>query len=433
MSLTFKKTKLLIALTVICGTITLLYTACKKQFGVESLNTNPVVENAKTWFTNEIVNKEKELLAAPFSKLPRDSRTRIFARMQKLSALLKWEDAHVYNQGGIQFVITPVDQKIKPLKNQNFEACRSIVFFKDNSGKYNMNVIEVLSSKDNSLGIETQEIFGIAFANKQLNTSKQIKSVNADIIFYDANYSYLGSFKTKNGKWSGAKIHLNNKKGATTKKRIASTMNQRTSCQTCTTWYLVGFWYDMQTGQVVDYEILNQWEECIDNNPPPVYGDGNDPGVDYDCLNNCINSANELSNGVQVASETINIDVNSIDAITKNKNPKWRILKNVTWSLNSQEYGVVKLVDVQTNKWQWESLSHGPITKEGFTLGGTISFTQGVGTPSFTGGTQNILYAGMSLNFEVTYSPVCNCPGVSDIIPPYTASYTSNAIWDAKP
>lgn len=431
MYINLKRSKLWIMLPLFMGATMLLYTACRKQFG-NSVDSDSFTGTAKSWFEKEIVQKEKDMLAASFATLPKDSYARTFARMGKLNSFLNWTNAKEHNQSGVQYVVVPIDQTLKPFRNQNFQAARAIVFFKDRAGEMQMHVVEAISKKGGSLGIDIQDIADAAFKNKYFSKSSSIGNITANIIFYDRNYKTENSFQANNGTWSQTKMRLVNKKGTTTRRRIASTMNQRTTCQTCTTWYLVGFWYDTQTGQVVDYEILDQWDECTDNNPPPGYGDGSgDGGVDYDCLNNCLNSANDLTG--QVVAETEGFDVTTIDAITKNKNPKWKILKNLTWSLHSQEYGVVKLVDAQTNKWQWESLTHGPITKQGFTAGGTISYTQGVGTPSFTAGTQNVLYAGMSLNFDVTYSPVCNCPGVSDIIPPYTQSYTSTALWDAKP
>jgi hypothetical protein len=176
------------------------------------------------------------------------------------------------------------------------------------------------------------------------------------------------------------------------------------------------------------------WTEYVcggDLDPCALYG-LNCPGADDDCSNVCQEVSNALSD-VQVISEDIDFNITPIDALKKHKNPRWRILKNLTWSLYSQEEGVIKLVDPQTNKWQWESLQHNSISKEGFTVGGTIAYTQGVGTPSFTAGTPNILYAGMSVNVSVTYSPACDCGGANVIIPSFTKNYTSNAIWSAQP
>lgn len=410
----------------------LIYTACKKQNN--SIESNSFAETAKNWFENEIIQKEKNLLSAPFTTLPKDSCVRIFARMTKLSLLFDWNSATAYKQNGLQYMVVPVKQGLKPLRNQKFEAARAVIFFQDRLGEIHMNVVEILNLKEKRINMSISEIASISFENKYFGTNKPVGTLSASISFYNQEYRSEISFKTSEGTWLLSKSKFVNKKGSTTKRRIPSTMNQRTTCQTCTTWYTVGFWYDFQTGEIIDYEILDQWEECSDNSPPPAYGDGGgDSGIDYECLNNCLNTANDLSSGVQVVSETESFSVSSIDAVTKYKNPKWKILKNLTWSLYSQEHGVVKLVDIQTNKWQWESLTHGAISMQGFSTGGNITYTQGVGTPSFTPGTQNVLYAGMSLNFDVTYSPLCDCPGISNILAPYTVSYSSNAIWDAKP
>lgn len=91
----------------------------------------------------------------------------------------------------------------------------------------------------------------------------------------------------------------------------------------------------------------------------------------------------------------------------------------------------IKLVDLVNNKWEWVSLVHGGISMEGNTLPGvSVSYTQGSGTP-----TVSSLYAGMSLNFNVTYNFVCNCPNFPLLgwIPAVNKAYKSSAIWDSKP
>lgn len=431
MSTTTKHPKLWMLLPLLLGIIILAYPACRKQSSNTS-DPNSFIEIAKDWFQSEIVQKEQEMLATPFTTLPRNSYSRTFARMEKLGALLDWQEAKEYERSNLQYIVVAVKQDRKPFNNKSFEAARAFVFFKNSSGQMSMNIVEVLSFKDKALGTSLHDIVSIAFSNKHLNLRSTVNNLSASIIFYDTEYKTESSYQFSNGSWAKAKISVVNKRGSTAVRRVASTMGQRTTCQTCTTWYLIGFWYDTQTGQVIDYTILDQWDECTDGPPYGDDGSGGNSGGDEDCLNNCIETSNNLSE-VQVDSETVGYDIGTIDQLTKYKNPKWRILKNLTWSLYSQENGVVKLVDPDTDKWQWESLTHGPITKEGFSIGGSVTYSQGVGTVSFTPGTQNILYAGMSLNFEVTYAPICNCPGVTDVIPPYTQSYTSNAIWSAKP
>jgi len=130
-----------------------------------------------------------------------------------------------------------------------------------------------------------------------------------------------------------------------------------------------------------------------------------------------------------------------VDPITKNKNPKWIILRGAfnAWHLTSQEIGVIKLIDPAENKWAWKSLIHGTISMVGSPLPSiAIEHNQGVGTPSFTpeaAAASNILYGGMSLNFTVVYRLICNCPNIPVVgwVPPIYHSYTSSAIWDANP
>jgi hypothetical protein len=156
---------------------------------------------------------------------------------------------------------------------------------------------------------------------------------------------------------------------------------------------------------------------------------GDDGGGGEEEENSCqqefLNHPTQLSDGASTASEIVSEEVVAIDNLTKWKKPKWVCLKNLTWALFSQEEGQVELVDAQTNKWQWKNLEHKKITYSGTSYGGTVTPDDGVGTPSFTAGTQNILYAGMEVSFNVTYAPICNCPGVNLILPPYSIPYTA--------
>ena len=160
-------------------------------------------------------------------------------------------------------------------------------------------------------------------------------------------------------------------------------------------------------------------------------GGGSETG--NQCAAQCANDFNALVNGTIIASETIDIHVSDIDGLTKNKNPEWRILKNLTWALFSHEMGTIEHVTSPEDRWEWRTLAHHSITFAGQAYGGSVSFSQGVGTPSFTPGTSNVLYAGMSVSYTVTYAPLCNCPGVNVILPPTTIPYSSNAIWNANP
>lgn len=114
------KLKLLVTFSALLVVIALVYTACQKQYNPGKEGS--LIENARNWFTNDIVRKEKEMIEQPYSVLPSSSPLRRFARMRGLNELLNWSDAKEYNIDGIHFVIAPVDQDIKPLNKKHHEA-----------------------------------------------------------------------------------------------------------------------------------------------------------------------------------------------------------------------------------------------------------------------------------------------------------------------
>lgn len=159
---------------------------------------------------------------------------------------------------------------------------------------------------------------------------------------------------------------------------------------------------------------------------------GSDYLDDINCAENCAMIFTDLVSNSMTASYTVSTQVGDVDDFRKSKIMKWVILTNPTFQLISIESGIVKLVDKQSNIWNWESLTHQNITMAGNPIGGAVSFNQGVGTPSFVAGTPNVLYAGMSLDFNVTYHPICNCsvPNLLD----QSVNYNSTIIgWPAKP
>ena len=435
----FKTTKqrLFIIAPAVLAAIVILYSACQKQINTEVKGKDSFIEVSRGWFINDIVEKEKEMMAQPYSVLPSDDPVRRFARMRRLSELLNWNKAKEYSQYGISYVIVPVEQDVKPLSNKNFEAARSLAFYKDQSGKMHMNVIEIVSKKGGSLGDNIQETASVAFINKYVTKYNKLQSIDASVVFYDETYKRESSFQITNGLWAKASINFQNQSGAP-KRRTVPLMLGRTTCGTCQSWYLVGFWYNLQTGAVVDYQILDEWDECTEFGPPQGYGNYPEPSATppQECVTQNQAALDNLVNSATVENETLSIEVSSIDSLKKNKTIKWVILRGGPsfWRLVSTELGVVKLVDASINKWQWESLVHGSIAKEGIVIGGEVAVKSQTGTPSFTPGTPNILYAGMSLDFTIEYTATpIPCPPFDMIIPPVSVSYQANAIWPATP
>lgn len=74
----------------------------------------------------------------------------------------------------------------------------------------------------------------------------------------------------------------------------------------------------------------------------------------------------------------------------------------------------------------------GNLSLQGFNgIRGDISVSNDIGTPSFVAGTQNVYYAGMEVEFDLTESIICKCGGFT---PKKTKHVKNNsAFYPAKP
>jgi len=354
-------------LILLLGVTSLLYTSCQKNDD-DTIDNDSFTSTAKIWFENEIVQKEKEMLATPYKNLPKYADTRIFARMEKLNANLNWKDVKEHNQNGVQFIVVPVMETLKPFRNQNFEAARAIVFFKDYIGEMQMNIVEAISKKEGSLNMSIVDIAGTTFKNKYLNNSDLIGNLSATISFYDRNYKTESSFQISNGICSKTKINIINKK------KITSSTNSKTTCQSCEEWGIYLITYDTITFEIYDVTLLSEWTECTYVGEPygedPVAdGNGNDDD-DVDCLTDCSNTLDEIANG-----ETTN-EIESIAPVINQQNYRknryqWKIYKAVTWSLSSVEIGELERTD-ENSPWYFTSLEHDGIAMNGMTAMGGV-------------------------------------------------------------
>lgn len=394
-----KKPKPIILIVFLASSVSLVYMACKKQNSDE--NFNGFLASAKTWFINTVVENENKILAT-LSNSAEDSYKRRFARMGKLNNRLDWNRATEFEEAGIKYVITPIKENVKPFKNQSFSAARFFIFYKDNSKVTQLKIIEILSSKESVLENQIQ-ITKNAFLNKLFGKKNYFGNLNATVIFYDVHYNYESSFEIKNGSWKPSKARLINQDK--TKNRPVNTRNQRITCQTCVHWYLVGIWYDLQTGEIVATEILNEWDECTENGPPPAgYGEAPGPILDEECSISTQNQLNDLANSASVSNATLGISTLNENAETRTKKYQWKILHSATFYLYSFERGVhVKVNNSNPNlQWNWQSLEHQNISMVGIVVGGSIEYSLISATPTI--GLYNAI---MDLDFKCKYSVVC--------------------------
>lgn len=425
--------KLLMIFPLVLVLIGGLYTGCRKSEGSgQEVVIDSEVAKARAWFIKEVVDKERRLLS--LNKMPsgQDSLRKIFARMTRVEKKLKWQEAKSYARNDVKFVVVPLDNIAQHFINKKYTASRSVVFYADESGKMDMHVIEILGKEAATYNL--QELSRTAFENRYFKKSDGYERLTANILFYDRNYANNGSYQLTNGAWSGGNFFLSFKKAFTARDRIMASYSQGSSCGTCTKMFLVGFWYDKVTFEVVDYEILAEWDECSEEYKEPEYGDGVTQTNNTDCMEECIKNIENLSGSSSTDNSTVSVTFQTISNIRKYKNIKWKIHRGFGWNIYSYEKGVVRLADPATNKWVWESLEHERIALEGFALGGTVTPQEGSATPSFTPGTPNVLYAGMHLKYSIKFTPLCgDCIGIEEIIKPYVISYEAGQIWSANP
>jgi len=364
-----------------------------------------LIISAKNYFINDIVTTQSSI-----ASLNNEG----FGRHQ-VNKIPLWEKAYIKADDTKGDVVVVPLQYEKPLyfktnfgngSTLSIEKQSELWIYKDNSGKYKAVVRIALPDKT------YQDDISKSFAGYLLEEDWTGNSI-ATYLYDDGKVSLL----KKNP------LPLNSNNTANREGDICYVVN----------WYQCDY-----IGNGVGYNCQLLYSDYIpceggDDDEEEGGGGGGGSETGNQCAAQCANDFNALVNGTIIASETIDIHVSDIDGLTKNKNPEWRILKNLTWALFSHEMGTIEHVTSPEDRWEWRTLAHHSITFAGQAYGGSVSFSQGVGTPSFTPGTSNVLYAGMSVSYTVTYAPLCNCPGVNVILPPTTIPYSSNAIWNANP
>jgi hypothetical protein len=321
--------KLFFATIIIC--ILLASYACHKSFQSLSIENNSIIQNSQTYYSS-LVSSEESLLAMPYDQLKKSSNLRRFARLGKISSLLQWDNAQSFYRNGTSYAIVPVEKYSSHQENPNFESIRCMLFLQRDGDKIEMNIIEVYRKKNEINSTSLLNCVKTLSENKIFNENTSIEGLNASIIFYDEYYYNKSSFIVKNGIWKAAKIVVENTpnsllpstvksmslgaKTLTDVSRSISTISPMSGCSVCKTYALVGIWYDIQTGVIVDSEVLDSWEECIDPSYPP---NGNIPGtsqlmnypptdtkkINNNVTNSCIfNTLNSIENAIKNLSIT---------------------------------------------------------------------------------------------------------------------------------
>lgn len=394
---------------------TLFVAACNKK-PAGNTEAGTLADQARNWFQTTLVANEKSRMAQPFSQLPSDDPARRFARLRGLNNLLNWGRAREYKENGSRYVLVPVEESRKPFGNSDFEAARSLAFYMDPAGTLHLSIIELLSEKGRSLGANPEALAQAAFVNKQFGTARTFPGASVSAVFYNENYQQESAFRFRNGAWEKTKLNLVNQNG-TPRNRTVPLMLGRTTCQTCQTWYLIGIWYDLHTGEVLDYEILDQWDECVETGAPPAgYGDGlNPPDSEEDCQE----KMQQFSGSS--ASESAGVDIGETGPTTRTRTYHWVIFKQDfgLWRFISHEKGVHVKTNDPLHPWKWQSLTHESVSREGVVLFGSVECTVNTAESYLA-----IYTAGMQLHFSISAAAICKGSPISGV-----ANYSASHIW----
>jgi hypothetical protein len=374
--------------------------ACQKQF--KSDNPDNLIFAAKNYFLNEIVQNENKMLAS-LSNSAADSYKRRFARMKKLGDRLNWNEAAEYKESGISYIIVPLRESRKPFSNKDFEAARFFAFYKEGAENMKMKIIEIISSKGGTLGNNISQIANKSFVNKYFGKKDNVYKCNAMVLFYDDQYNHELSFEIKNGLWGKGKINLNVRDDI--KNRPLSTRGQQTTCQTCVHWYWLLICYDLQTGQIIWWTILDEWDECTQNGPPPSgYGGSTTPEVDVECDQ----EFQDILSAGSATHEKISVEVTDETSTTRTVALKWKIytVASALTTLNvySHEIGVHYKPDPinSPNVWYYQSLTHSNLSQVGNSAFWTLTATTNTAVPTVTN-----YSATMDLNYNILIEYVC--------------------------
>jgi hypothetical protein len=298
-----------------------------------------LIISAKNFFMNDIVTTQSSLASLNNEDF----------RRHQVGKTPRWEKAYIKHDDTKGDVVVVPLQYEKPLH------------FKTNFG----NGTRLSMEKQSDLWIY-KDVFGknkaevrIALPDK-IYQNGAVKSFEGYILEEDWFGNSLNKYLYKNGNISIVK-----------KKLPVSGVNNSThrdivECDAID-WYMCDYIDQYGVGTNCQY-LYTEYVNCEGGGDDGGGDNGGGGGGGEDgntCATQCADDFNSLVNTTTIASETIDLHVSDINSFTKNKNPEWRILKNLTWGLFSHEMGTIEHVNIPYDRWEWRTLTHHSITKAG--------------------------------------------------------------------
>lgn len=223
-----------------------------------------------------------------------------------------------------------------------------------------------------------------------------------------ANDGSLNYFDANASEHSGSKILMKTKGTKVTSESVADDFKDETASNyapVCTGGYCIDHWwvtYDTNTGQIYTIEYLGS--DCYEGQCNGSGGGGGGGGSTPPPTCAELTAVTEaMANQTYPASDLRVITESNLTPETRQYTYQWICLINYGgWGLLSTEKGVHKKVALHgPTAWEWVSLTHVNVVKEGLTIGGSVEHSE-VATPEV--GKYN---AGMTLAINLKFNVAC--------------------------
>jgi hypothetical protein len=162
------------------------------------------------------------------------------------------------------------------------------------------------------------------------------------------------------------------------------------SGENCVDWYLTVYALDEQGNPIYIIAETFLQRTCDDDN-------GGGPSIGTEPENDCSDAIESLT--ANSISQNVSSTILEANATTRKKEYQWKFLQGVLWHYVSLEEGVHKKVGTE---WQWQSLTHKRVFRQGTTIGGTLTMTTNNATA-----TLGIYNAGMTINYDFKAETEC--------------------------
>lgn len=217
----------------------------------------------------------------------------------------------------------------------------------------------------------------------------------------DGSLNYYDANASKNAR---SKVLMKTKDTKMTLESAASDLKDETGSNLapiCTNGYCIDHWwviYDTNTGQIYSIEYLGS--DCYGGQcSGPGGGGGGAGGYPTPTCEQLTAVAEAIADDTYPTSNLKFIRESNVTSETREYTYQWICLINYGgWGLLSTEKGKHKIVN---RRWQWESLTHVNVVKEGLTIGGSVDHTE-VATP-----TMGIYNSGMTLAIHLKFNIAC--------------------------